>query len=279
MDDRALFDEEAYLDEMVGLGFADGNDFDIAGELDESEFMDFDGEADEWEFLKKAWGGIKNAAKKVAPLAKRLAPLAGKVIGGAFGGPPGAMIGSKLGGAVGNLESDFEDGFDAYGDYEDESDSADEMDAEGFMPFDSEDEEVAEYMADVAAKAPSTSDSQAIVSAATTALASKAPVQVKKVAPTLASGAARMTHLLKKHPKARILVKAVPTIAKKTVATLTKKAAKGKTVTPRTAKRVMAKHAMRVLGNPGELANALAKNEAKKRTINKKAVMRAERFD
>ena len=83
---------------------------------------------------------------------------------------------------------------------------------------------------------------------------------------------------MKKSPGSAILVKTVPTICTKTAATLAKKAANGKPVTPRTAKRVMAKHAIRTLANTGELTKALAKNEVRKRRLNTKAIMRAERY-
>ncbi len=272
-----------YLPDIEGFeaydGFSAFDEFDEEDFLGESDFLDFEGEADEWGFLKKAWSGLKKVGKKLAPIAKQLAPLAGKAIGGAFGGPAGAMIGGKLGSLVGNLEDeDFLEGFDGYGDFEDESDSEDEMNAEEYMEFDSEDEDVAEYMADLAARAPNTLDAGAMAGAITITIASKAPMQVKAVGPTLSSGAARVTRLMKRDPRTKPLVKTVPAIAKKTVATLSKKAEKGKPITPSTAKRVMAKQAVRVLGNPRELTKALAKNEVKRRKVNMKAIKRAERY-
>jgi hypothetical protein len=280
MDRDYLFEDdafaEAYADDLSGF-----DDFDEEDYLGESDLLDFNGEADEFGFLKKAWSGIKKVGKTLAPIAKKLAPIAGKTIGGAFGGPAGAMLGGKLGSFVGNLEDEelagFE-GYDGYGDYEDESDSEDEMNAEDFMDFEGEDEDVAEYMADIAAKAPNPIDSGAMAGAITITIASKAPLQVKAVSPTLSSGAARLTKLMKNNPATKPLVKVVPTIAKKTVATLAKKAAKGKPVTPTVAKRVMAKQAMRVLSNPRELTKAIAKNEVKKRKVNMKVVKRAERY-
>lgn len=280
MDRDYLFEDdafaEAYADELSGFDEFDEEDF-----LGESDLLDFNGEADEFSFLKKAWSGLKRVGKTLAPIAKRLAPLAGKAIGGAFGGPAGAMLGGKLGSFVSNLEDEELaglNGYDGYGDYEDESDSEDEMNAEDFMDFEGEDEDVAEYMADMAVRAPNPTDSGAMAGAITITIASKAPLQVKAVSPTLSSAAARMTKLMKNNTATKPLVKVVPTIAKKTVATLSKKAAKGKPVTPTTAKRVMAKHAIRVLSNPRELTKAIAKNEAKRRKVNMKAVKRAERY-
>lgn len=280
MDRDYLFEDDAFA-EAYADDFSGFDEFEEEDYLGESDLLGFDGEADEWGFLKKAWSGIKKAGKTLAPIAKRLAPIAGKAIGGAFGGPAGAMIGGKLGSFVSNLEDEELaglQGYDGYGDYEDESDSEDEMNAEDFMDFEGEDEDVAEYMADMAAKAPNPTDAGAMAGAITITIASKAPLQVKAVAPTLTSAAARVTRLMKNNTATKPLVKVVPTIAKKTVATLAKKAAKGKPVTPTTAKRVMAKHAMRVLSNPRELTKAIAKNEAKKRKVNMKVVKRAERY-
>lgn len=276
-EEQSLYDDEAMLDDMDGFGYEE--DYLVEDEGFDGDLFDFEGgEADEFGFLKKAWRGIKKGVKKLAPIAKRLAPIAGKVIGGAFGGPAGAMFGSKLGSFIGSLEDEPYEGYDEFDDFEDESDSADEMDADDYMSFEGDDDDMAEYMADVASKAPSSTDSQAMAGAVTTTIASKAPVQVKQVAPTMASAAGRLTKLVSKSPRSKPLVKVVPTIAKKTVATLAKKTAKGKKVTPKTAKRVMAKHTVRVLSSPRELSKALVKNEAKRRKVNAKAVMRAERY-
>jgi hypothetical protein len=280
MDREHVFEDDAFA-EAYADDFSGFDEFDEEDYLGESDLRAFNGEADEFGFLKKAWSGIKKVGKTLAPIAKKLAPVAGTVIGGAFGGPPGAMLGGKLGSAAGGLEDEELaglEGYDDYGDYEGESDSEDEMNAEDYMDFEGEDEDVAEYMADVAVKAPNPVDSCAIAGAITNTIASKAPLQVKAVSPTLSSASARLTKVMKNNPATKPLVKVVPTIAKKTVATLARKAAKGKPVTPAIAKRVMAKQAMRVLSNPSELTKAIAKNEVKKRKVNMKVVKRAERY-
>ena len=283
MGEYTEFEDDAYLDQIDGMGY-DEEGFDLKDfeglsdgfqDLEDFELGANDFEADEWSWLKKAWKGIRRAAKKAAPIAKRLAPVAGTVVGGALGGPAGAMLGSKVGRLAGSLD---DDGFEAYGDYEDDMDTSDEMNAEDFLSFEGEGEDMAEYMADIAARAPSPTDAAAMAGAGTITIAAKAPVEVKRVVPTIASAAARLTQVMKKSPQSAILVKTVPTICVKTAATLAKKAANGKLVTPRTAKRVMAKHAIRTLTNTRELTKALAKNEVRKRRLNTKAIMRAERY-
>ncbi len=237
--------------------------------MEEPDFdgIDFEG-IDEWGFLKKAWKGIKGVAKAVAPIAKKLAPWAGKAIGAAIGGPAGAAVGAMLGNVVSNLEDGY-DGMDA--------DTPDEMDAEEFYMPDSLDDETAEAMAHTASKAKA-SDAAALAAGAATTLAGKAPAKVKAVMPTVTSASANVAKVMAKHPKAKVLTKTLPTIQKRTIATLSKKAAKGKAVTPAVAKRVMAKHTNKVLNSPAQIAGALAKNETKRRSLNKKAVMSAEKF-
>ena len=287
-------------DDFYTFGDSDGmdtDDFDDFSEIggvddfDDSEDFGMDMEDFETEgdyFFKKLWRGIKSTAKKVgkavAPIAKKLLPVAAKAIGGAFGGPAGAMIGGNIGSMIANLEDDY-DGFDGYseadyyGDYEDSEDTEDEMsEDEEFLGMDAEDDELAEAMADAASKAPSSTDAGSLAAASASAVTKKAPPKVKRVTPVISSASGRLAKVFRKHPKARVLTKAIPTIQKRTVATLTKKAAKGKPVTPKTCKRVMIKHTAKVLKSPMQISKAVAKNELKRRKFDKKAVLRAEKF-
>ena len=249
---------------------------DWEGDEEDFELVDAMDGIDEFGFLKKAWRKIKRVAKKVAPIAKKLAPWAGRAIGMALGGPAGAAVGGKLGSFVGNLED--EEDFYGYEEAEDEIDSEDEMDAIADFPPDAEDEEAAENMAHVASKTKKPAEAGALAAASAATLASKAPPKVKKVIPVVSAASSNVAQVMTKAPNANVLKKTLPTIQKRTIATLTKKAAKGKPVTPATVKRVMAKQAAKVLKSPKQIAKALAKNETKRRSLNKKAVMRAERF-
>ena len=241
----------------------DGPSFEAAG-LPYGAVLDT---PDEWGFLKKIARGVKKVARAAAPVAKALAPLAGKAIGAAVGGPAGAMIGGQLGGLVANLED------------EDGDDSADEMDADAVFVADAADEEAAHKLADASAKTRSASTAGALAAASAATLAAKAPPKVKAVMPTVASASSNVAQVMTKAKGGAVLKKALPAIQAKTVATLTAKAAKGKPVTPATAKRVMAKQTAKVLRSQGELTKAIARNEVKRRSLDKKAVMRAEGFD
>ena len=248
-------------DTMGGDGFGDFEAFGTDSFGD--SYDQFDGEGEE--FLGGLWKAAKKVGKVVAPLAKKFAPQIGGLIGGALGGPAGAAIGGKLGGFVQSLEG------------EDEGETEDELNAQIAVPR--VDESLSEAMAVAAAKAKP-NEAQSLGSALTISIASRAPMPVKAVLPVLAKASGDVARSLasSSDPRARVLIRTLPAIQKRTIATLTRKVQNGKPVTPRTAVRVMARHASRTLGNPQAIAAALANNAQKKRSLDKAAVQRAERF-
>jgi hypothetical protein len=255
-------EEEVGLGEYEGLGeleFEEG----FEGELGE-EFGELEGD----EFLGSIWNKVKKVAKVVAPIAKKFAPIAGKIVGGALGGPAGAMIGSKLGGFVSQLEAEE---FDGEGETEDEMQATD---VPGLLPVN---EALAEEFAAEAAEAESESEAQGLAGGITIHILSRAPMSVQRVSPVLVRRTAHLARVLRKNPQTKPFMKTLPTIAKRTVATLSKKAAKGKPITPRTAVRTMAKHTVRVMGNPKRAATAIVKNSLHRRRLRRSTVARVER--
>jgi hypothetical protein len=81
-----------------------------------------------------------------------------------------------------------------------------------------------------------------------------------RVTPRLTRGVTRITRGLHRNPRTRPLVRAVPTIARRTVATIAKRAATGRPVTPRLANRVLVAHTRRVLRNPRQAARILRRS-------------------
>ena len=233
------------------------------GDLAGSGEYEFEGEGDE--FFGKVWNAAKKVGKVVAPLAKQFAPQIGSVIGGALGGPAGAAVGGKLGGFVQQMES------------EDEGESEDEMNAVPEVP--ATEAQLAEAVA-VAASKGRPVDAQSLGSQITIFVGGRAPTPVKAVLPVLAqaSGDVARTLVTRRDPRARALIRTLPTIQRRTVATLASKARAGKPVTPKVALRVMAKHAQRTLSNPQAITKALADNAARKRQLDRRAIGRAERF-
>ena len=228
------------------------------------EFEYGQGEFEGDEFLGKIWRAAKKVGKVVAPLAKQFAPQIGSVIGGAVGGPAGAAIGGKLGGFVQQLEA------------EDEGESEAEMNAQIEVP--ATEDQLAEAVALAASKGRPV-DAQSLGSQVTIFVGQRAPLPVKAVLPVLSQASGNVARMLvqRRDPRARALVRTLPTIQRRTIATLIRKARSGKPVTPKIAARVMAKHAQRTLSSPQAITRALANNAVKKRQLDRKAIARAER--
>jgi hypothetical protein len=259
-----MFDDElGFEGEEFGEaeGSYEGSYFD--GELGE-EFAQFEGDP----FLGSIWKKVKSVAAKVAPIVKKLAPIAGKVVGGALGGPAGALIGSKLGGVVSNLEAEEFDG---------EGDTEDEMEATAVPGLTQLQEAMAEEFAAESAEAESEAEAQSLAGGVTIHILSNAPIAVRRVSPILVRRSARLAQMLRRSPRTRPFLKTLPTITKRTVATLSAKAAKGKPITPRTAVRTMAKQTMRVMSSPQRTATAIVKNDLHRRKLRRSAVARVER--
>jgi hypothetical protein len=69
-----------------------------------------------------------------------------------------------------------------------------------------------------------------------------------------------LTRILRKRRRARVGVKAVPTIMRRTVKSLKRQARKGMPITKRRVARTVAKHVHRVLGRPKTCAAAIVRN-------------------
>jgi hypothetical protein len=259
LDEELGFDGEEFGETEASF---EGAYFD--GELGE-EFAQFEGDP----FLGSVWKKVKSVAARVAPIVKKLAPIAGKVVGGALGGPAGALIGGKLGSVVSSLEAEEFDG---------EGDTEDEMEATTVPGLTQVQEALAEEFAAESAETESEAEAQSLAGGVTIHILSNAPIAVRRVSPILARRSARLTHLLRRSPRYRPFLKTLPTITKRTVATLSAKAAKGKPITPRTAVRTMAKQTMRVMGSPQRAATAIVKNDLHRRKLRRTAVARVERI-
>jgi hypothetical protein len=79
---------------------------------------------------------------------------------------------------------------------------------------------------------------------------------ITRAAPQLIRGVARVTRTLRRNPATRPLVRAVPTIVRRTTASLARRVARGQTVTPRTAVRTLAGQTARVLSDPQQCVHA-----------------------
>jgi len=97
-------------------------------------------------------------------------------------------------------------------------------------------------------------------------LAAKAlPIASKilpKVAPQLTRGVSQVVRTLRSNPTTKPLVRAVPTIVRRTAANIAQQAAKGQPVTSRTAAQTLARQTARVLSNPRQCVHAYQRSKA-----------------
>lgn len=83
-----------------------------------------------------------------------------------------------------------------------------------------------------------------------------APRIISRVTPMLTRGVANATRVLFRSPSARLMLHAMPRIARSTVVQLAKRVGSGRVVNPRIALRTLAKNTYRTLSRPRALVNA-----------------------
>jgi hypothetical protein len=103
-----------------------------------------------------------------------------------------------------------------------------------------------------------------VVAKAVAPLARKALPKIARAltraTPRLTKGVGRVAKALHRNPQTRHLLRAVPSIARRTVGNIARQAARGQQITPRTAVRTLAKQTRYVLGNPRRRQHALRRH-------------------
>jgi hypothetical protein len=85
---------------------------------------------------------------------------------------------------------------------------------------------------------------------------------VARVAPRLLRSAGQVVRTLRRNPATRRLVRAVPTIVRRTMADVARDVQRGQTITPQRAVNLLATETQRVLGNPTTCAHTLRRAQA-----------------
>jgi hypothetical protein len=88
---------------------------------------------------------------------------------------------------------------------------------------------------------------------------------VSRVTPQLTRGVNTIVRGLHRNPQTRHLLRAMPSIARRTVGTIARQAARGHRVTPGVAVRTLARYTRRVLGTPRHRIHALRRHRALER--------------
>jgi len=90
-----------------------------------------------------------------------------------------------------------------------------------------------------------------------------------RVAPRLTRGVSQIARGLFRNPRTRPLVRALPTIARRTMTTLARRAAVGRPITPQMANRVLVSHTRRLLRSPQQTARVIRRARALDRHLHR----------
>jgi hypothetical protein len=214
---------------------------------------EFEGEEETEEFF----GKIGRFLKRAAPILKKVAKVAAPIVGTAIGGPFGGMLGKAASSALGEEEGELEEEFETEAETESESEVVHEIAAQPLT----HNMAVAEMMAEAASQAHGEGEAEAMVGASTVTVISPADRRaLRRILPHLVRGTAILTRILRRRRVTRPLVRAVPTVVRRTIRDLRRRAAKGVPITRRTAARIAAKQVRRVLGSPKACTAAIVRN-------------------
>jgi len=206
----------------------------------------------------------------------------GEVEGEGWLGAIGNVVGSLLGESEGEFEGEGEGEFE--GEFESEFEGEFEnpirkiypdamMEHLGELAAESETEqEAAEHFLPLIGMAASKLlpvVAKAILPAAKKALPRMARA-VSRVTPQLTKGVAKIARGLHRNPQTRHLLRAVPSVARRTVGSIARQAAKGHRVTPRVAVKTLARQTKRVLGTPARRAHALRRHQTLERGFHRR---------
>jgi hypothetical protein len=236
--------EDEYEDEAEGEGWL-GTIGNIAGSLLGEEEMEGEDETEEF------FGKIGKFLKRAAPMLKKVASVAAPLVGTAIGGHFGGMLGKAAVSALGEEE----------GEYEEEEEGEEEMVHEIVSQPVTHNAAVAEMMAEAASHASGEGEAEAMSGASTvTVISARDRRALRRILPHLVKGTAVLTRVLRRRRATKPLVRAVPTVVRRTIKDLKRQAAKGVPITRRTAARAAARQVRKVLGSPKTCRAAVVRN-------------------
>jgi hypothetical protein len=215
-------------------------ELELEGEAEyEGEFeAEYEGEAEE--FFRRLASLASQAAQ--SPMLRRLGQAAARsALGGAAG--------------LGELEGEWEGELEFEGEEEAEANPIRRVYPDALM----------EHMGHAASEAESEAEAEAFIGALVPLAARLIPrvaPAVMRAAPQLIRGVARVTRTLRRNPATRPLVRAVPTIVRRTTANLARRVARGQPVTPQVAVRALAGQTARVLSSPQQCVHAYRRSRA-----------------
>jgi hypothetical protein len=278
--------------ELGGLGELEQHE----SEWEQHELtQEFEGD----QFFGRIARGIGSFVRRAAPILRNVARIAAPMVGTAIGGPFGAILGRVASQALGEEEFEQHELAHEFEQHElahefeqhefghpelahefeqhefEHPELAHEFEQHEFEQHESSQEvaheiaqhetthheALAEMMAEMAAHEHHEGQAEAMIGGAVvTVLSPRDRRALRRLLPHLVRGAAVLTRILRRRRATRPVVRAVPTIMRRTVATLKRQAAAGKPVTRQAAGRAAAIEVRRVLSSPSACAAAIRQN-------------------
>jgi hypothetical protein len=244
-------------------------------ELEYESEGEWEGEFESEEFFRRLAGLARQAVRSPAfrriGLATARSALGGLGdIGAAVGGTSGtrgARVGGTLGAGLGRYLSDLlpQSEFEGEGEFE--------WEAEGELEYEEElnpirrvyPDALMEHLGHAAAEAESEAEAEAFLGALIPLAARVFPrvaPAIMRAAPNLIRGVTRAARTLRRSPTTRPLVRALPTVVRRTAASLNRQAAQGRPATPRAAVRTLAQQTGQVLSSPQQCVRAYQRSRA-----------------
>jgi hypothetical protein len=131
-----------------------------------------------------------------------------------------------------------------------------------------------EHLGHAAAQAESEAEAEAFLGALIPLAAQLAPrvaPAIMRAAPGLIRGVAGVARTLRRSPTTRPLVRAVPTIVRRTAANIAQQAAQGQPMTPQRAVQTLARQTAQVLSSPQQSVQAYQRSQALDRRFHRAA--------
>ena len=237
-------------------------DHEMEGEW-ESE-AEAEAEAESEEFFRQLAGLARRAV--ASPALRRVGLAAAR---GALSGLGG--VGNQLSSLLPQSELAGEGEWEGEGELEWELEAEGEWEGEGEAEWEVNPirriypDALMEHLGHEAAHAENEEEAEAFVGALVplaARLAPKVAPAILRAAPQLIRGVAGAARSLRANPATRPLVRALPTVVRRTAASLAHQAQRGRRVTPTTAVRTLAHQTAQVLGNPRRSVQAYHRSRA-----------------
>lgn len=257
---------------FAGQGFAGQAYNEMEAEQEAEQFF-----GDAWRWLTRDGSQQRNLALRAARLALPGGMgLAGSALGG-LAGPAGAAALGGLGYGGGRylasqlpareleFEGEFEGEFELEGEFEGEFGGQHELSPSRRIYADA----LMEHLGAAAAEAESEQEAEAFIGALIPLAAKLLPMAgklVSRAVPQLIRGAGQIVRGLRQAPQSRALVRAMPTVVRRTLGQLAQQTRQGRPVTAQQAALTLARNTQRVLSSPqarrAVLQRSLAGNRA-----------------